>query len=285
MYEKLALYSFPYSKRAASYLDWIDVAVDFGMQNLETINGYELAQPDVEFARKMRDYADQKGIKITCTSVGINLVGEDRREKIEATKKYAEVAAILGSPYLHHTIALDHTKPDVARENYDLFYQRGLDAVREIYDYAENLGVRCVYEDQAFVFNGVKNFTRFLSDVDRNVGVVADFGNIMFVDEQVGSFIEAFGDRVINVHLKDYIHTVNPDREKTKREYLTYHGNFLEDRPLGHGSVDFDAAFAQLKKIGYDGYFALECSAYGEDEAATHRGNMAFAQKYIDTLK
>ena len=86
MNEKIALYSPPISmSNFSSYLDMIDAAVEFGIKNVETINAFELNEPDLVFAKKMREYADKKGIKFVCTSVGIDLVNDGNEKNIDST--------------------------------------------------------------------------------------------------------------------------------------------------------------------------------------------------------
>lgn len=280
MNSKFCLYSAPF-KRPMTVFEKVDAAVAFGLSNMETISLGELADPDPDIVRKLRRYGDERGIRFTCTSVGVDLVREDRREKVELLKRHAEAAAILGSPYLHHTIACSISNPQESIENRELYYQRGIEAVREVYDYAETLGVRTVFEDQGYIFNGVAGFQRFLQDVDRNVGVVADFGNIMFVDERVEDFIPAFADRIVNVHVKDFIVTSKEVRDIEPGEYMTRGGNYLRDCPLGKGDVDFTAAFRELEKIGYQGYYALEAQAMSQDQTQTYVDNMSFLNQFV----
>lgn len=284
MKSRACLYASPV-RGLRSYLDMIDVAVEFGLDNVETINSYELREPDVEFAKKLRAYADEKGVRFPCVSVGLNLVGENTLEMTEKMKKYADVAKILGSPYLHHTIALECRNPKVIEENRALFYKQGLEAVRAVYDYAAERGVRTAYEDQGYLFNGVDAFGEFLSDVGRDVGVVADFGNILFVDEVVENFIPAFADRIVNVHIKDYIVTPTGDGERDPKGFYSRNGNRLFDCVFGEGVVNMEKGFAELQKIGYKGTFAMECIPLGEDPRENLRKNIAVIDRYVKKME
>ena len=214
-------------------------------------------------------------------SVGLSLVDDDREEAIETVKRYADIAKILGSPYLHHTIALNFSEPQKIANNFEVYYQRGIAAVRKIFDYAATLGIRTIYEDQGFLFNGCKNFSRFLQEVDRNVGVVADFGNIQFVDEHVEDFISKFSDRIVHVHAKDYIVTNGTSREILPGEYTSKGGNFLRGCLIGEGSVHTEDAFKALQAIGYKGFVALEGDPIGPDEEASFRKNLEIVTGYI----
>ena len=218
-----------------SYKEMVDYAVAHGITKLETLNLLDLSTPDLEVARDLKAYADSKGITFPCVSVGLSLVDDDREARIEEMKRYADIAKILGSPYLHHTLALNFSEPKKIAENFELFYERGVAAAREVFDYAAALGIRTIYEDQGFVFNGKETFRRFLQDVERNVGVVADFGNIQFVDENVEDFIPAFAERIVHVHVKDYIVTAGSSRAIEPGEYTSRGGNYLRDCLVGEG--------------------------------------------------
>ena len=266
-----------------SYREMVDYAVSHGIQKLETLNILDLGAPDLEAARELKAYADEKGITFPCVSVGLSLGDEDREEAIETVKRYADIAKVLGSPYLHHTIALNFSEPQKIADNFEVFYERGIAAVREIFDYAATLGIRTIYEDQGFLFNGKSNFARFLQEVDRNVGVVADFGNIQFVDEHVEAFIDAFRDRIVHVHAKDYVVTAGGSRDIEPGEYTSRGGNYLRGCLIGEGSVHTEAAFRVLQDIGYHGPVSLEGDPIGPDEEVSFRKNLETVTRYIDT--
>ena len=279
---RFCLYAPPLST-ITSYRQMVDYASAHGISYLETLNIMDLSTPDLEVARELKSYADEKGITFPCVSVGMSLVDDDREARIEDVKRYADIAKILGSPYLHHTIALNFSDPQYIAENFELFYSRGIAAVREIFDYAATLGIRTIYEDQGFVFNGKETVARFLADVDRNVGIVADFGNIQFADEAVEDFIPAFADRIVHVHVKDYIVTPGASRTIEEGEYTSKGGNYLKGCLIGDGSVNTAAAFRALQAIGYQGFVALEGDPIGPDEEVSFHQNLKTVTEYIDT--
>ena len=264
-----------------SYREMVDYAAAHSIRYLETLNILDLSTPDLQVARDLKAYADSKGISFPCVAVGLSLVDDDREEAIETVKRYADIAKILGRPYVHHTIAPNFSEPQKIANNFEVYYQRGIAAVREIFDYAATLGIRTIYEDQGFLFNGCKNFSRFLQEVDRNVGVVADFGNIQFVDEHVEAFISKFSDRIVHVHAKDYIVTNGTSREILPGEYTSKGGNFLRGCLIGEGSVHTEDAFKALQAIGYKGFVALEGDPIGPDEEASFRKNLEIVTGYI----
>ena len=260
---KLAFYNKPFP-RIQTFYDLIDCCVAYGLPAYEGFCHMELTEPDIDAAKKIRAYADENGVTCCCFSVYANITGDDAAAQVERMKGFADVAAVLGSPFIHHTIA---PQPKEAVANPDVrekMFWLGIEGIRAIYDHAIQKGVRAIYEDQAFIFNGVAGFGRFLKEVDRDIGVVADFGNIFQMNERVEPFIEAYGDRVVHVHLKDMLEVPEtyPDR------YPTWGDAYCAEIEFGHGEVNFEAAIAALRKFGYDGYYGMEYGAKSDDSTA-----------------
>ncbi len=178
-----------------------------------------------------------------------------REECIKKLRAYAEIASILESPYFHHTIVSEIQDPMKVIPYQKELKEKGISIVREIYDYAQTLGVKTVYEDQGYIFNGIDNFSEFLLNVNRDVGVVADFGNIYQSEDDIESFIKVFSDRIVHVHLKDVIFTENNENE---RGLLSLNGKYINAVEIGEGIVDFKKCVELLKKSNYNGFYSLE---------------------------
>lgn len=241
-----------------SFRKTIDIAAEQGVTSLEILNCFEFETPDVAVAREMRAYADSRGVKFVCCSVCCCLVGENADEAIAMVKGYADVAAILGAPYLHHTLVCECNDPDAVLPYSEQYFAQCIRAVREIYDYAAERGVRAIYENQGYLFNGVENFRRFLAEVGRDVGVVADFGNIAMAGDNILDFIKEFAPRVCHAHLKDVCVT---DDNPTGRWQKTLDGRYMHEVPLGTGDVPFGEGVTLLREAGYNGYYTLETVA------------------------
>jgi len=279
MNQRISIYTPPHLDMV-SYYDVVDFAVEVGLSKVEIYNTFELTRPDTAFAQKLRAYADERNVKFVCVSLGINLV-EDTRQNIELAKQFAHVAAILGAPYFHHTIALDFEDTEKVAANYNRYYEIGVAAAREIYDYARDLGVRTVVEDQGFIFNGVASFRRFLGDVGRDVGIVADFGNIMFVDERIEPFIQEFSRSIVHVHVKDYIATPKTAPVRPPKSYVTRGGNYLQDCPFGIGAVNFPEALRLLRDIAYTGPISLEHPPVPYEKISIFHKNLQFLEQLL----
>lgn len=268
MNRKISFYTPPYPGMS-SYIQLIDAAVEHGLTAVEGFCNFEFTEPDLEAAKRIRAYADSRGIVIPCFSLFCNVSGEDAKENVARLCKYAEVAAVLGSPYLHHTIANDFGNPQGILANKEALFEQGVKSVREVYDYAQTLGVRAIYEDQGFVFNGVAGFRRFLDTVDRNVGAVADFGNIAQMEEGVEDFIRAFPEQIVHVHVKD-LKPVSKD-EIGPGCLETIHGNWVKEVEVGLGTVKIEESIELLKAAGYDGYYSVEYQGTYDGDPSVNR--------------
>lgn len=274
MDSKLCLYAYPFYA-IDSYYTMIDLAAELGLKGVEIFSALEFAAPDVEQAKRIRDYADRKGICFPCLSVGVNLVDDHGEENVQKLMGYVDVCNILSIPYLHHTIAPYCQNPEAVLSNKEAYYRKGIQAVRRVADYGAAFGIRSVFEDQGYIFNGCEGFRRFLNDVGRDVGVVADLGNIYQVDEKPEAFIDAFAPHICHAHIKDVQYRNECPSEKGWIPTASGRG-FLCCNP-GEGEIDFQACFDSLKKAGYHGWYGLEFFV-GEG------GKKALA-KYIDQLK
>ena len=259
--EKLCFYSSMYQGRSSTW-EIVKTAERFGVAGVELMNfSDELQVPDMAVAKEVGAYMKSAGLVIPCFSAGINLVGEDRHEKISNLKKYADICSELEIPYLHHTVAFRFDVPGLPDSE---TVKRGLDASVEINEYAERRGVRTIVEDQGFVFNGVEYYAPLMSAGKGKIGALLDVGNIMFVDERAEDFLAAYEKDICHVHLKDY--TISTAPHPTKTSYMTRGGSYLTDAEMGTGDVNFEKVRDGLRRMNYSGYYALEFSGVKDED-------------------
>lgn len=257
--KKICFYSPPYPRVKSCY-DMIDIAAQYGLNAFEGLSIWELSQPDIEQAKKIREYADSKNVTCPCLSAFVRFA--HGKENVDRLKKYADIAKILGSPYLHHTIVGEFADPLKVLPYKDELFADGIHAVREVYDYAQSIGIKTIFEEQGYIFNGIRGFGEFLDNVRRDVGVVADFANIYEAGDDFLDFLSAFKDRVVHAHIKDVtLSASNP----SGRGLRTLDGKFMYEARVGEGIVKFKEAMRILNDIGYDGYYGLEYSAKADN--------------------
>lgn len=241
-------------------LEGVRYCHEAGLAAFEPFPQHDLATPDREAAVRIRDEAARLGVEIPCLSMLANLTGEGRFDEIERLKQYAEIAKLMNIPLLHHTL-YPPLKPEDVRPA-EALAEEAAAAAREVYDYAESIGVKCVYEDQGLAFNGVNGFACFYDALNRPAGIVLDLGNVAFVGEKPAAFAEKYIDKIVHVHVKDYY--INRD---VPAQYTLADGTTIASAPLGKGDMQLSDALSILKKHGYSGWFMLENERPGEGKA------------------
>ena len=250
----------PLFDQGASIYEVIDTAAAQGFGAVEPFPREDL--DTVEQARQMGQYAKDKGLAVSCFSTGCELLGPDVQEVMARMRRYIDMTAAMGCPYFHHTIHPPLVLPKAGGLSFAQAMEQALPLVKELCRYAADRGVLCIYEDQGMYFNGCVNFQRFCEAMDGTpYGVVADTGNIFFVDETPQQFIGNFSHRIVHVHLKDYLRKSGSGPCPGAGWYVSKAGEYLRDTIPGHGIVEFPAVFRLLQQIGYDGWCSLEYAA------------------------
>ncbi len=217
--------------------------------------GFETTRDAEALGKLLQD----AGLCAPCVSKAVNLNGPAGDDAVSDLKALADMTAAVGSPLLHHTLASGLRSAPVGAPSFESAFDDVVRRVREVADYCAQLGLRVIYEDQGFLFNGVERFDRFLNAVDRdNIGVCADLGNIFFVGETPEHFIGAFSERVFHVHIKDYLYKPGSAPFPGRSWLRTRDGGYLRDTIPGHGVVDMVSCLYILRKAGYEGFYSFE---------------------------
>ena len=91
----------------ASGMNWtqaIDYVAALGAAGIEPYPMAELQTPSLPAARRVGDYAREKGLALPCFSTAARMTGEGAQGEIERLCGYADVCAEMGVAYLHHTL-------------------------------------------------------------------------------------------------------------------------------------------------------------------------------------
>jgi protein FrlC len=161
-----------------------------------------------------------------------------RRASIDMFRKAADICVDLGSPYLFLTPGRGYENEPVEDA-----WNRSADALAEIAEYAGSLGLSCVFEPLQRVESNLVNTTadirRMLDQVGAgNMGVALDTVAMAVAGETVHDYFDAFGDRVLHVHLID----------GTPAGHLAW----------GDGHLPLASYLQSLGEVGYTGFATFE---------------------------
>ena len=233
-----------------------------GFDAIEVIPSRRDPVPTRAQVKAARSRFDAYGLPVVCYSAVADLY-TDSAADVETLKRHAEFAAVLGSPYLHHT--LFHSLSQ--KENlpaYGEMLPRVVEAAARVADYAATLGITCLYEPQGLYFNGIEGLGQFFAEIKAhcpNVGICADAGNPLFVHCDPIALAHAFAKDVRHVHVKNY--SFSKTEPTADERYLLKNGEWLGAAPLDRGDIHILTFLNALPD--YNGPVSLEWHA-SDDE-------------------
>ncbi len=162
--------------------------------------------------------------------------GSQRDSLLEDTIAVLEAAAELGIEYVVIPL-VDNGRIESDRQQENL-----LAGFESLISSFKNTSIKIAFESD-FPPTQLRNF---INDLDRTFfGINYDIGNSAALGYEPAEEIAAYGDRILNVHVKDRI----------------LGGTTV---PLGQGNADLPRTFQLLKKTGYRGQYILQ-TARAED--------------------
>lgn len=143
-------------------------------------------------------------------------------------------------------------------------------AIREIHAQAESLGLKVMFHHHVGSFVETPEEIEKMLELTEPIGIdlCLDTGHLTWAGGDVLTFATRYKHRIGHLHLKD----IHEDRlEEARKKRLDFvsavqSGIFV---PLGEGAIDFDAIFAMMDDIRYDGWFVVEQDRLGEDTSGT----------------
>lgn len=240
-----------------SAYDAIDDAKKMGLDGIELTFGDCLKEDITEAeCRKILLYAEESGIGLKTLAAGFYWgcsLGsdnpEERRDAIEFTKKYLQVASWLKVERVlvipgAVDVAWDDSRPVTS---YKTVWNNATESLKEILPLAENLGVVICLENvwNKFLLSPME-FKFFLDQFDSEyIGIYFDVGNVL-ISGYPEHWIEILQDRIKAIHFKNFV------RDDCGG---VLHG-FGDD--LLSGDVNFAAVIRELDSMNYSGPITAE---------------------------
>ena len=230
--------------------------------------------PNPEAAKEYRKILESNGLSVSCVSFGISIIDPldstaSSDNAVNSLLHSAEMAALIGSPYFHHTLILTlKHDPETYEKDFKAVTDRLLPHVCRVADRCNELGITALYEPQGFYVNGKDRFPEFYRTVKSycsNVGVCGDVGNPNFCDWRGEDFVSEMASKIRHVHLKNYkLYPVGEVPSGVK--YRSEKGVGIQPVLMHEGDIDIPYCLRTLKKSGYSGALALESEYRSVDE-------------------
>lgn len=264
-------------------------AKELGFSGIELcyfLSGKDQLSPDE--AKEYKKILEKYNLSVPCFTCGTSVVKIDEPDRINIENvnrlcEYLEMAALLGSPLLHHTVCYSINPPKEAPD-YDMISERAAEGCKIVADYAKRLGISVIYEPQGFVFNGVSGLGGFferMKGICDNVGICGDVGNTLFFDEFADGLFKKYPKDILHVHIKDMkLFPRNRDMGSTKH-YLTKGGQKAIEVEIGQGDIKLDGIFEALKSADYDGYYSIENFISDDYQGNVGRNMKKIEEEYL----
>ena len=253
---KLAYYAF--GSGAKTYAEQVEHAKRYGCTGIEPLTNLDFASGDPEPARITRALLDENGMSCPCFSMGVALVKEPE-EGYRRICRAIDQAAILGSPYFHHTLGPDAYPGQPFSE----YLGVAVDMIRRTSDYAAQYGIRILIEPQGLTMNGIQHLSALYEAVDRPIGAVLDTGNILQSPDSCEEYIRVFGPYIKHVHIKDMFirQTMPACPDFNWEKSMNGLPRACRQTVIGQGDLDLVCILGMLKALDYDGWYAIEYCA------------------------
>ncbi len=211
----------------------------------------------LDYAKHVKDLAEDAGIKITGYSVGGNLLCNNQEEEIERLKGEVDVAHALGVNIMRHDVA--YGPMPGGYKSFENNLPLLIKGVRAVTEYAESLGVRTSIENHGFYTQDSHRVEMLIDGVNSdNYGALLDLGNFLCVDEDPAKATGVLKNYVFSVHAKDFYFHDGDETPSSPGWFMTRGGNFLKGCAIGDGVVPVKKCLRILKNNGYNGNVTIE---------------------------
>lgn len=260
-----------------------------GVQIYAVSGAMEPEQLSPQARVEMKQFIADIGLEISALCGDLGGHGFQDREanaaKIEKSKRILDLAIDLGTNIVTTHIGI--VPADVNSPVYEAMQA----ACEELSLYARSMNAYFAIETGPETAATLKQFLDSLRS--NGVSVNFDPANMVMVtgDDPVAG-VKLLRDYIVHTHVKDGIRYqevdprlvygalgFNPMAHEEIAKMVAA-GEYFRELPIGEGHVDFNAYFAALQEIGYDGYLTIEREVNEQPEV-----DIALALRYINQFK
>ena len=251
----VSIYSFnQYLQKGFTPEDCIVKAKEMGFDAIEIVDFVFKDKNKFEYAKALKQKADEVGIQISNLAVGANLLSEDG---VNQVLEYVDIASILGAPFMRHDMCSHEGLPHW--QGYDNVLDTLAKATTRITEYAKEKGIKTMTENHGFFSQDSVRVEKLINTVaNENFGQLIDLGNFLCVDEDPVTAVGRCAKYAFYVHAKDFIVKSGNGFNPGETFFMTRGGNYLRGTIIGHGEVPIVNCLRALKKANYDGFIAIE---------------------------
>jgi sugar phosphate isomerase/epimerase len=253
--------------------EWITLASQLNIEGLEWYAGFIEMQDESNWP-KFRKQVEKKGLSIPMMCCSPDFTHPDdafRDAEVEKQKRWIDMTAALGGNYCR--VLSGQRRPELSIEN-------GLELAAEcIYrclSYSAKKGITLIlenhYKDDFWQFpEFAQKMDVFCKLVDmihhEKFGVNYDPSNALLAGDDPIALLKRVSKRVVTMHASDrYLTEGTLEDLRNEEAGSAGYAKRLKHGEIGKGSIDYDAVFAELRNVGFDGWISIEDGVEGIDQ-------------------
>ena len=256
-----------------SIYEWIDLAAELKIDGLEFYNDFADVKDPANWP-KIRRAVEATGmvIPMMCASPDFTIPDAAGRKK-EVEKEIASIrmSAELGAQYCR--VLSGQRRKTITREE-GLGYV--VESIEACLPEAERLGITLIlenhYKDEFWTepeFAQMMDvFVELVGRIDSPwFGVNFDPSNAIAAGEEPLELLEKVKHRVVTMHASDrYLANGTIEDLRAQEGGTAGYVSFFKHGVIGKGLNDYDAIFATLKSVGFDGWISIEDGVDGMEQ-------------------
>jgi sugar phosphate isomerase/epimerase len=251
---------------------WIGMATTLEVDGLEFYSGFLDLRQRSDWGRH-RKLVEDRGLSVPmlcCSPDFTHPDAEHRRREVEKEKVWIEMAAALGCSTCR--VLSGQRRPEVSRDE-GLGYAAG--CIEECLPSAEAAGITLVienhYKDDFWQYPEFAQAMDVFCDlVDRidspHFGVNYDPSNTLLAGEDPLELLRRVRHRVVSMHASDRFLAEGTIEDLRREESSVGYARRLSHGEIGKGLNDYDAIFAELQAVGFDGWISIEDGVDGMEQ-------------------
>lgn len=259
--------------RTMTVFQWIDLAATLPVEGVELYDGFFRAfRPP--YLQAIRAALAEKHLQMPMMCYSPDFTIPDaaaRRAQVHKEKRIMEVTASLGGRFCR--VLSGQRRPEVSRAQGVAWV---VECIEALLPHAEKLGLTLTlenhYKDNYWTHPEFAQHSEVFCEIlDRipspRLGVNYDPSNALIAGEDPLAVLEKVKDRVVTMHASD--RSLKPGAtlaDLRAQEDSVGYAAVLQHGEIGRGLNDFDAIFATLRAVGFDGWISIEDGVHGLDE-------------------
>ena len=263
--------------------EWIQLARRLQVEGLEWYAGFiEMADESnwTQFRSEVEDIG--KVIPMLCCSPDFTNPDTAAREKeIEKQKRFIDMAKTLGASYCR--VLSGQKRPELS---IDEGVKLAADSIHACLPYAKERGITLNlenhYKDDFWTYpefaQKMEVFCQLVDAIEHpNFGVNYDPSNTYLAGEDPVELLKRVSHRVVTMHASDrYLSEGTLEDLRKEEGGVEGYAQRLRHGEIGKGLNDYDAIFAELKRVGFDGWISIEDGVDGIEQLER---SVAFLQR------